>query len=120
MSYNGLYSGLYARIRDYAELLDEVLISLKAKTSSPTDERRSKLAQLFLGTPTSAPPNLSAQFFQMFIQSEQDIDANQLYEIGKALLSTNVRPNIIDRLEGLALALENERAGMFAKMRGHG
>lgn len=120
MSYNGLHSGLYARIRDYAELLDEVLIGLKAHTSSPNDEKRQKLAHLFLGTSLSTPSNLSAQFFQIFLQSEQDIDPNQLSEIGQALCSTDVRPNVIDRLEALALTLENERAGMLAKMRGHG
>jgi len=120
MSHNGLYSGLYARIRDDAELLDEVLISLKAHTSSPTDEKRQKLAHLFLGTRTSVPSNLSAQFFQIFLQSEQEIDAKQLSEIGEALRSTDVGASVIDRLETLALALENERAGMLAKMRGQG
>jgi len=120
MSYNGLHSGLYARVCDYAELLDEVLIGLKAHTSSPNDEKRQKLAHLLLGTPSSAPSNLSAQFFQIFLQSEHDIDAKELSEIGQALSSTDVRANVIERLEALALTLENERAGMLAKMRGHG
>lgn len=120
MSSNGLYSGLYARFRDYAELLDEVLIGLKTQTSSPTDERRGKLAHLFLGESTSGPTNLPAQFFQMFMKSDQDFNTKELSKIGEALLSTEVRPDVIDRLEALALALENERAGMLAKMRGHG
>jgi len=119
MSYGGLPAGLYARIRDYAQLLDDVLIALKANTSAPTDENRKKLASLFLGNRTSTPSNLSAQFFQMLIQSEQGIGLPELHDIGSALSSPDVRGQVIDRLDALALALENERAGMLARMRGH-
>jgi len=120
MSYSGLHAGLYARIRDYAQLLDDVLITLKAHTSAPTDDNRQKLAQLFLETEGSAPSNLSAQFFQMFLQSEQGISSSELRDIGNALSSPEVRNQVIDRLEDLALTLENERAGMLARMRGQG
>lgn len=120
MSYSGLHAGLYARIRDYAQLLDDVLIALKAHTSAPSDDNRQKLAHLFLGKQASAPSNLSAQFFQMFLQSEQGISPLELHDIGNALCSSEVRDQVIDKLEALALTLENERAGMLARMRGHG
>lgn len=120
MTYSGLHAGLYTRIRDYAQLLDDVLIALKAHTSVPSDDNRRKLAHLLLGTQTSNPANLSAHFFQMFLQSEQGITAKELHEIGDALCSSEVRNHVIDRLEALALTLENERAGMLARMRGHG
>jgi hypothetical protein len=120
MSYSGVPAGLYARIRDYAQLLDDVLIALKASTSAPSDDNRQKLANLFLGTNASAPSNLSAQFFQMLLQTEQGVTSDELHEIGTALSSSDVRDHqLIDRLEDLALALENERAGMLARMRGH-
>jgi len=118
MSYDGLCSGLYARIRDYAALLDEILIGIKAGTSSPSDGKRQKLAQLFLGDSPSQPSNLSAQLFQMFLCSDQDIDRKLFREIGQALMSTEVEPGIIKQLEMLARGLEHERAGVFAKMRG--
>jgi hypothetical protein len=120
MSYSGLHAGLYARIRDYGQLLDDVLIALKARTSAPSDDNRQKLAYLFLGKQPSAPSGLSAQFFQMFLQSEQGISLLELHEIGNALCSSEVHGRVIDKLEALALTLENERAGMLARMRGHG
>jgi hypothetical protein len=120
MSYTGLHAGLYARIRDYAQLIDDVLIALKAQTSAPSDDNRQKLAHLFLGSQASAPSSVSAQFFQMFLQSEQGITSNELHDIGNALCSSEIRDQVIDRLETLALTLENERAGMLARMRGHG
>ena len=42
MSHTGLYSGLYARVRQYAELLDEVIIRLKSGESTPTDPGRQR------------------------------------------------------------------------------
>ena len=45
MSHIAMYSGVYEEIRDYAELLDKVLVELKGGTSSPQDESRRKLGQ---------------------------------------------------------------------------
>ena len=118
MSYSGLYSGLYVRIRDYAQLLDDVLISLKTGNSSPNDERRKELAGLLLGTATTSRSNLSAQIFQVFLQTEAMIDRRQLNDVGSALLSLQPAPNLIETLETFATALEHERAGILAKMRG--
>lgn len=120
MSYSGVHSGLYTRIRDYAELLDDVLINLKAGRSSPSDARRRQLAQLFLGTSVSASSSLSLQLLRVFLRDASEVDEQHLAEIGEALLSTNVGPNIVNRLEVFAKALENERAGTLAKMRGQG
>ncbi len=37
MSHIAMYSGVYEQIREYAELLDKVLIEIKGGTSSPLD-----------------------------------------------------------------------------------
>jgi len=118
VSYSGLYSGLYVRVRDYAQLLDDVLIGLKTGTSSPSDERRKQLARLLLGTTTTPHSNLSAQILQIFLQTEATLDRRQLDDVGNALLSSEPTPNLIEKLEGFATALEQERAGILAKMRG--
>ena len=118
MSYSGLYSGLYVRIRDYAQLLDDVLIDLKRGNSSPNDERRKELARLLSGTPTTPRSNLSAQIFQVFLHTEAALDRRQMEEVGSALLSANPPPALIEKLESFAAALEQERAGILAKMRG--
>jgi hypothetical protein len=118
VSYSGLYSGLYARIRDYAQLLDDVLIGLKSGNSSPNDERRKELAHLLLGTSTTSRSNLSAQIFQIFLQTEAAPDRRQMEEVGSALLSANPPHALVEKLESFATALEQERAGILAKMRG--
>ena len=46
MSQIAMYSGVYEDIREYAELLDKVLIDLKGGNSSPNDAIRRKLADL--------------------------------------------------------------------------
>lgn len=119
MSYSGLYSGLYVRLRDYAQLMDDVLIGLKTGNSSPNDKRRKELAELLLGTPATTPSSLSAQILQISLQAQARVDRRQLDEVGKALLAEVPGPNLIEKLEMLATALEQERAGIVAKMRGH-
>ena len=119
MSYSGLYSGLYVRLRDYAQLMDDVLIGLKTGNSSPSDQRRKELAELLLGTSATTPSSLSSQILQISLQTQARVDRRQLDEVGKALLAPEPGPNLIAKLEMLATALEHERAGIVAKMRGH-
>lgn len=119
MSYSGLYSGLYVRLRDYAQLMDAVLIGLKTGNSTPADRQRKELAELLLGTPAATPASLSAQILQISLQTQARVDRRQLDAVGKALLAAEPGPSLIAKLEMLATALEQERAGIVAKMRGH-
>jgi hypothetical protein len=119
VSYSGLYSGLYVRLRDYAQLMDDVLIGLKTGNSGPNDARRKELADLLLGKPSTTTSSLSAQILQISLQTQASVDRRQLDEVGKALLAPEPGPALIAKLEMLASALEQERAGIVAKMRGH-
>jgi hypothetical protein len=73
---------------------------------------------LLSGTPATPRDNLSAQIFQIFLQTETTLDRRQMKEVGVALLSANPPSALIERLESFATALEQERAGILAKMRG--
>ncbi len=118
MSHVGLYSGLYSRVRQYAELLDEVIIRLKSGESRPTDPGRRRLAALLLEVEKSAPTDLSSQLLAVLVREQDAGRPGRWSEVGEALLSPNASPQVIERLERLANAIEHERAGMFSKMRG--
>jgi hypothetical protein len=120
MSNTGLYSGLYAWVRQYAELLDEVIIRLKSGESTPNDPGRRKLAALLFAVEKSVPVDLSSQLLAVLLREQDAGRPGQWSEVGEALLSQDVGPPVIDRLERLARAIEHERAGMFSKMRGRG
>ena len=120
MSHTGLYSGLYSRIRDYAELLDDVIVRLKSGDSTPNDPARQRLAKLLLALGKSPPADLSTQLLAALVKEQVRDRPARWSEVGEALLGHEVTPRIIDHLEGLALTIEHERAGMLSKMRGHG
>jgi hypothetical protein len=120
MSHTGLYSGLYARVRHYAELLDEVIIRLKSGTSTPADLGRQKLARLLLTFDEAQPADLSSQLLSVLVRDQEGDRPGRWSEVGTALLAPGIDPAVIDRLEQLARAIEHERAGMFSKMRGRG
>jgi hypothetical protein len=120
MSDAGLYSSLYGRIRDLAELLDEVLLGLKLGTSKPSDPNRQRLGQLFLSIGNRRTRDLTSQLLSILLRTEGTDLNEQWSEIGQLLLqgSAPVPPTVITTLEEVAQTLEHERAGVLAKMRG--
>jgi hypothetical protein len=119
MSSTGLFSGLYSRVREYAELLDDVLIQLKSGEGGPRDQRRQKLAKLLLALDQSPAADLATQLLSVLVREQGDGSA-QWADIGRVLLNPEVPESVVPRLEELARAVEHERAGMLAKMRGRG
>lgn len=119
MSSTGLFSGLYSRVRDYAELLDEVIIQLKSGEGSPADKRRQKLAKLLLALDRSPAADLPTQLLFILVREQSDMSAHWA-EVGQALQNPNVPESVVSCLEELARAVEHERAGMLAKLRGRG
>jgi len=120
MSHTGLFSGLYSRVREYAELLDDVIIQLKSGRSTPSDPARQRLAKLLLALGKSSPADLSTQLLAALVKEQDGDRPGRWSEVGEALLGHEVTPRIIECLEALALTIEHERAGMLSKMRGRG
>lgn len=120
MSTVGLYSTLYTKLSECAELLDRTLIELKQRkpnASEKISDRQRKLGVLLVSF-TKKSNELDVQ---LLIALLQNIPKKRLIEwekIGQALLSNQITSNEISKLEKLAKSLEYERASTFAKMRG--
>ena len=118
MSEAGLYSGLYEQVREYAELLDTVLIGLKGGTSSPEDESRRKLSNFLMSLGSGHWSDLTTRLIAILLRDKADVDEREWDRAGKALLSSEVGGSVIDLLEKLALSLEQEQVGAMARIRG--
>lgn len=118
MSEAGLYSGLYEHIREYAELLDNVLIGLKRNASTPDDESRRKLSRFLMSLGSDRWSDLSTRLITILVRDKVDVDEREWAEAGAALMSAEVDSSIIELLEKLALSLEQEQVGALARIRG--
>lgn len=115
MSDTGLYSGLYAKVRDVAALIDEVLMAAKLGSSGATDSERHKLAVQLAAV--AAPVDYPTNYFSAVLKDiPAGLDLNGLVSALKT--SESLSPDAICDLELLASTLESERTCMLSKMRG--
>lgn len=118
MSDIGVHSNVYQRVRDYGQLIDEVLLGLRSSASSPVDPSRRKLGVLLVGVAAAPPPDLRTAWLGMLIGGADPTARAEWARIGRALLSTTIEADVIDKLEELARRLEERRTEALAKMRG--
>lgn len=118
MSQIGLYAGLYDRLREYAELLDKVLIELKGGKGSPDDEKRKKLRAFLESVGSNKGEDLSTRLIYILLRDESEVNLGELARIGRLITSSEVNESVVEQLEKLAQALEHEQAGVMARMRG--
>ena len=120
MSHIAMYSGMYEVIREYAELLDKVLIELKGETSAPPDDNRKRLGQFLRSLVAPQKGDLPIRLMKILLKDSDQIDTQELARIGGQLESQTVDPSVIDPLERLAQSLEQEQAVAMARMRMRG
>jgi len=118
MSDIGVHSNVYQRVRDYGQLIDEVLVRLRSAASSPSDPPRRRLGELLVGLQAGSPPNLQTAWLGMLIGGTDPATRSELARVGRALLSASIDSNVIDQLEKLAGRLEERRTEALTKMRG--
>jgi hypothetical protein len=118
MSDIGVHSNLYQRAREYADLVDEVLIRLKSGMSDPSDTSRLKLAALLDGLASSPVQDLSAAWLGLVLGRAGKDGREEWVKLGGALLRADAEPYIIEQLQQLARVLEMQRTDALAKMRG--
>ena len=118
MSEGGLYSGLYEQVREYAELLDSVLIGLKRGASSPDDEARRRLSGFLLSIGSGKWNDLSSRLITILVRDKTKVDESEWARAGTALLSMDVDQSVINLLEKLAQSLEQEQVSAMARHRG--
>ena len=117
MSTIGLYSTLYTRLAECAELLDETLIQLKQQQQTVISDQQRQLGQL-LNSLGQSPRSLDAQLLAVLLQDTPRKSLSEWSQVGQVLLSNKVTSVEIAKLEKLAKRLEYERANAFARMRG--
>ena len=117
MSTIGLYSTLYARLSECAEILDQTLIQLKQKQQTKASEQQQKLGHL-LSRLTQASRELEAQLLVILLQESSKTSLTEWNQLGQKLLSNQITSTDIKKLEKLAKTLEYERANASARMRG--
>lgn len=120
MSDTGLFSGIYQGIRDHADLLDRVLVRLKAGTSHTQDEDRQRLAAWLNSLGESHALDSSANMIRVLLRGQGAGVQQGWGEIGESLRLEEVSPPVISRLEALARALEREQSAALARLRGEG
>ena len=114
----GAYSGLYDQIREYAVLLDKVLIALKSGKSDPHDLEREQLSQFLLELTQERPEDPSFRILSVALRESPLSDKTAWKQMAQALQKPKLDSVMLNRLEGLAQLMEEKRAGTFAKMRG--
>lgn len=118
MSTIGLYSTLYTRLAECAELLDLTLIELKQQPQPATiSERQRQLGEILVSLGKSSK-GLDAQLLAVLLQDNPRNNLSKWTQLGETLLSNKITPEKIVELESLAKVLEYERASTFARMRG--
>lgn len=119
MSDTGLFSGIYEQVREYAEMLDKVLIHLKDGSSSQEDPERQELGRLFvkLAEPTYDDP--SNRRAVLLLSGVSALSSKDLKRAGEMLLGSEKDGRSLATLERFAHDLEQEGASAMARMRGN-
>lgn len=120
MSDIGVHSNVYQRVRAYGQLVDEVILGLVSTTASRVDPSRRELGELLIGVAAVPPPDLRAAWLGMLIGGAEPSAREEWVRVGRALLSTTIDDDVVDRLRELAGELEERRTEALAKMSGVG
>jgi hypothetical protein len=117
MSTTGLHTGLYSCIREWAELLDGVLVAMKTGTPEKADQARKRLGQALLriSVPSTTEPH--DLLLASLVVGASALSRERIADLGRLLLEAKVIPGLVEDLEHMASVLEHERAGTFAKIR---
>lgn len=116
MSNPGLYSSVYQQIREYAALVDMVLISLKENPES-ADTHREQLSRLLADLANPEQTDLSLRIVAIMFGSETG-SRKTWQRLSQALRNTQFERTVIHDLEQFAQVLEEKQADALAKMRG--
>ena len=118
MSATGLYSGIYVQLREFGELLDEVLMGLKGGGSLSNRIKVDALASRFEEIGSQDAVNLQSQMLRVVLQERMGKGPGYWANLGHRLRNKRVDDELVAALERTAAILEHERAGAFAEMRG--
>ena len=114
MSVIGMQSGLYRQLHDYAELLDDALLSLKNGTPPSENENCQRLGRLLVAISLGDWEDAPAHTFLFSMSNLDQTERHALGGIGRALLSDSVESSDVKKLERLAELLERKQSSVMA------
>ncbi len=118
MSDTSYFVGYYSQIRDFAELVDKALIELKTNKDFKGENHRQKLGELLVNSASSEENDVFYHNLQLILHEKFKAIVSDWGHLGEEIISSNVSGDTLKRLEKVADLLEQERAGVFAKIRG--
>lgn len=118
MSAIGLSSGIYVQLREFGELLDEVLMELKGGGSLGNRINVDVLASRFEEIGAQDAVNLQTQMLRVVLQKRMGKSPGYWASLGHRLRNKKADDELVAALERIAAILEHERAGAFSEMRG--
>ncbi len=118
MSETGLFSGTYDQIRQYAVMLDDVLIRMKEGTSSPDDPQRQNVGKLLIKLAGPNYDDPSNRLAVLILHETVGLPAAEMLRAGETLLGGVVSDQHIETLERFAQGLEQEQARAMARIEG--
>lgn len=118
MTDSGLYTHLYAQLRDCAELIDNVIIDLESSGASAGMKEREVLSSLLRALQSAPSSNLNATLLSNVLRETRTAARANWNEIADAIDKGEASQAVIGRLEELARALESERAEIHARIYG--
>lgn len=117
MSDPALYINLYARLRDCAELIDDVIVDLEARSTTEPSRRRA-LSGLLRELDTAPQSNIDATMVWNVLREQREAKSDDWKDVADALDQGDNSDRVIERLEHLARVLEVERAEMHSRIHG--
>lgn len=121
MSDLSLLTGVYADVEAYGALIDRVIERLGRGGSDPPDPDQKKLGQLLIDANDQGfeSQSLEALTLDSLLRSNTGEPLAGLKELGECLISGEVDVSYQNKLEMLAQRLEQERAEIARRIRGH-
>jgi hypothetical protein len=98
--------------------LDDVLIALKTGNSRPNDPARQRLVALFEELSKGHPHDSSAQVLLAVSRDNMPSRTVRWEQLATGLRQEDVAEDTVRQLDSLAQAIEVQRAGTMAHMRG--
>lgn len=118
MSDLGLYSGWYAQLREYSELVDQVLLAGLGNLEPHTETSRKRLAKLFRSLVGKVDTDPTLASLRIWMSRHIRLSPSQWQMLSEALIHGSSDNAIVQQLEEVARKLDLYRAQVFYDLRG--
>lgn len=121
MSQTAISFGMYEEVRDYAELLDNILINVNDSAQHDLTESNQNLSQFLAEVGDSATSNLTARYIGLILNQKNQNLRRNLVSVGRKMgnrSTESLNSKEIKILEDFARFLEGEQIEAAARIRG--